>query len=235
MFNKKKCGRCNKKADKKNSFCPHCGNYLSPYKAPDEKKDDWGMLGKNDSHPFNEMENLSNSPFGGFGGKIFEGMINRTMKILEKEMQRENQNFHNTPRQNIPQNQKAFTHFELFINGKRISPENIKITQRPVKAPPKKQKSNPNRFLSTENAKKFLELKKSEPETNLRRLENKIIYEINIPGVKDIEDVSIVKMEKSIEVRAVANDRAYVKIIPIDMEISAYEFSKGKLILELIE
>ena len=54
-----------------------------------------------------------------------------------------------------------------------------------------------------------------------------------MPGVKSIKDLSIVKLENSIEIKAIAGKKAYVKLIPINLPVSDYNFSNGKLVLEL--
>ena len=46
--------------------------------------------------------------------------------------------------------------------------------------------------------KKFSSLKKEEPKTDLRRLSNRMIYELEMPEVHSINDVSIVKLETTI-------------------------------------
>lgn len=239
MFNKITCKKCNKKVSKRNSFCPNCGNYVSPYKKP---KENYGMLGAPDSDEENELmgeaNEMANSIFGGFGGKMLNKVLNQTMKMLEKEMQKSMQeSMKNTNNQN-PERGINNPHFELFINGKRINPENIKVTQKPIQFTEKtkvKKSENKNRFFSGENIKKFSNLPKEEPKTDLRRLPDKIIYEIIIPGVNSIEDISIIKLENSIEIKAVSKNKAYSKVIPINLEIVNYEIQKGKLILELTE
>jgi len=236
MFKKIKCKKCGEKVSKKNSFCPHCGNYLSPYKKSKER--DWGMLG----HGEGEIEDeLSNSMFGGFGGKMFGKVLNQTIKMLEKEIQKGMQESMKQQNQNpgIPPSQK--NHFELFINGKRINPENIKVTQKPIQftenpiQKTQKENANKNKFFPVEKVKIFSELPKKEPKTELRRLPDKIVYEISIPGVKSLDEVSIIKLENSIEIKAISKDKAYSKIIPINLDISSYGLSKGKLVLELTE
>jgi HSP20 family molecular chaperone IbpA len=216
MFNKIQCNKCGNKINKNCSFCPECGNRIS-YK--DEKKE-WGMLGKKD----NPSEELPNPMLGGIGGKIMNQMLNSAMKMLEKEMQKDMTN-----REKKIENR---TNFELYINGKRISPDKIKITNKSAPKEEAKEKFQ-NKFLSTDKIKTFSELPKVEPETNLRRLSNNIIYEISVPGVKSIENVSIVKFEKSIEIKALAKDKAYSKVIPMNLNLLKYSLSKGKLVLEL--
>jgi len=214
MFKKKTCKRCKEKINEKFDFCPHCGNPLN------EKSDeDYGMLGKNDFIP--EQEMFQNNLFGGLNGKILNKMLGGAMKMLEKEMQREIQG----------QPTKDKTNFELYINGKRINPKNIKVTRKPLQQ--KQIIKTPAPIIPPEKLKNFSKLPKKEPTTNVRRLSDKVVYEIEIPGVKSIKDIQIVKLENSIEIKAVAKDTAYNKIIAIDLPIQRYKLDKEKLILEL--
>lgn len=214
MFNKKSCKKCGEKINKKFDFCPHCG-------ASDNgnSEEDWGMLGKNDVP--NELNMFSNSMFGGMNGKILNKMLGGAMKMLEKELQKEMKN----------QNQVG-TNFELYINGKKINPENIKITKGQIKEEGPKKKLFMNTF-SEQNQKKFAELPKKEPPTNIRRLSDKVVYELEIPGVESLENVSIAKLETSIEIKAIAKDKAYKKLIQIDLPLKRYKLDNQKLILEL--
>lgn len=222
MFNKKnKCNNCGNKINKDYSFCPECGNNISQK----NNKKEWGMIGKNDSIE-DTPDIFSTGLFGGLGGKMLNQMLNSTMKMLEKEMKKSMEDINK-----VPQNK---TNFELYINGKKISPDKIKVTNKPL-INNKIQEKYVNKFLSEENTKKFSELVKEEPETNLRRLSDMIVYEISLPGVKNIEDISIVKLEKSIEIKAVSKNKAYSKIIPFNLNITKYNLSKEKLVLELKE
>ncbi len=220
MFNKKTCSKCGRKTGKDHNFCHSCGSMLNSK----ENKQEWGMIGKNDleGRPPQNIPGL----FGGISGKIIDKMINSTMKMLEKEMQNNTRNMNPNP--NINSN------FELYINGKRVSPDKIKVTNHMSKEIPEIQTSQ-NKFFSTEKTKTFANLPKDEPKTNLRRLSDKIIYEIELPGVKSVEDISIVKLENSIEIKALSKERAYSKTVPFDLKISKYNLSKEKLILELSE
>ncbi len=209
MFKKKKCEKCGEKINSKHRFCPNCGNLFN------SENENWGMLGKTDET--NEFEQFSNSLFG---GGMLGKMLGRTMKILEREMQNQN---------SMPE-----TNFELIINGKRINPKNIRISHQPMqKQFAQKMETAPQRNFSNENLKKISGLPKQEPLTKIRRLLNKVVYEIEMPGVKSIKDVSIIKLENSIEIKALAKDKAYFKLIPINLPIINYNLSKGKLILEL--
>ena len=235
MFSKKTCKNCRKKVSKNNSFCPYCGTYLSPYRYNSKKqknsKEDFGMLGENDNLSESSENPFANSIFSGFSGKIFNKMLNSTMKMLEKEMQKS--------MKEMEPSRKNPAHFELYINGKRIDPKNIKITQ---KTSPRFQQQNQkikntnlnlNKFFSSEKTKKFSELPLTEPKSNIRRLSDRIIYEISVPGVEKIENVSIINIGNSIEVKAISDKNSYMKIIPMKMDILKYDLDKETIVLEL--
>ncbi len=219
MFKKKKCKKCNSKISDKHSFCPNCG-------APvNSSKEDYGMLGKNDM--INPVDAFEKGMMGGISGKMLNKMLGGAMRMLENEMKKNMQNMNRiTP---------AKTNFELYINGKKINPNNIKVTKRemPVKVRSTKNKTHTNYHFDEDTQKKFAKMKKIEPSANVRRLSNKVIYEIEVPGVESIKNVSVIKLENSIEIRAITKDKAYKKIISIDLPLRRYRLDKETLILEL--
>ena len=207
MFKKKGCEKCGKSIKDSYEFCPNCGNSLGEGTA-------WGMLGKNDRL---ESDPLSNSLFG---GGILNKMLGNAMKVLEKELQKELKN---------SQNFRPKTNLQLYINGKKV---NIQSKEKPKEV----QEQIPALELpafSTKDLKKFSSLPKKEPKTNIRRLSDKVIYEISMPGVKSIEDISITKLENSIEIKAISKSKVYYKIIQIGLPIIDYKVEKAKLVLEL--
>lgn len=223
MFSKKTCQRCGRKTNKSNSFCPSCGNPLKKSKG----KEELGMLGENDS--INEFEALSNSMFGGISGTFMNKMLSNTMRMLEKEMQKgmqEERNNSQNQSNNFPK-----TKIRLMINGKEIDlnksiPQNGNLEKREKEKPAKFRK------FSEEQIRKFSKLPKKQPKTELKRIADKISYEIEVPGVKSIEDVSITPLESSIEMKAISSDKAYSKSIPINLPIIGYSLSDELLILE---
>jgi len=176
----------------------------------------------------NEFNSMQNDLFGGVG--ILGKMLNSTMKMLEKELQKEMQQ----------SNPKNSTHFELFINGKKINPSKVKVIQKQIKQDsPKKEleleevEKTLVQYFNKAKQQEFTKLKKTEPSTNVRRLADKVIYELTVPGVKSIDDVSIVPVGESIEVKAIANEKAYFKSIPVHMPVKDFYLQKEKLVLEL--
>ncbi len=209
MFNEKTCKKCKKSIKKTFDFCPYCG------KATYEEKD-WGMLGKDDF-----TEKISQpSPFS---GGFLNNIIGSAMKMVEQEMQK-NMKEMKTARPKAK--------LQLYINGKRIDvePRNNQPKKIQIK---KERKKITQKSFSKENSKKFSILPKEEPKTNVKRLSDRIIYEIEMEDVKSINDVSITQLESSIEIKAVGKEKSYYKTIPIALPIIDYYFEDKKLILEL--
>jgi len=126
---------------------------------------------------------------------------------------------------------------ELYINGKRIDPSKIKVTQKQIRGGKKQLEEETEQTLvqefTKEKQKEFSGLPRKEPGTNVRRLSDTVIYELTVPGVKSIDDVSIMPIGESIEVKAIAKERAYFKSIPVHMPVKDFYLKKGKLTLEL--
>lgn len=124
------------------------------------------------------------------------------------------------------------TNVRLMINGREIPINNIESEQIIEKPARKKIEKIPSANFSKDKLKKLSSLPKQEPTTNIRRLSNKVIYEMDMPKVDSIEDISIINLENNIEIKALAEDRVFFKIIP-RLPITNYGLEKGKLILEL--
>lgn len=221
MFKKKKCGKCGKKIGEKDNFCPNCG-----FRNNSENAEDFGMLGKNDLMPsLNEIK----LPIG------FNAIFNSLMKNLSKELdgQLRESSFpesKNNTKKTIKKDGISIS-ISTFGNG----PPKIKVNQLGSNQKINEEKIKPIKYniFTAEQIKEFANLPREEPKTDIRRLSNKVIYEIQMPGVKSIEDVSIMNLENSIEIKAISKNKAYAKIIPISLPIKKYNLSDGKLVLEL--
>jgi HSP20 family molecular chaperone IbpA len=202
---KNKCSNCNKRIKKAYNFCPNCGKTIKQ-----ESFEDWGMLGKNDA--VSQKDELA-MMLQGMGGGMLGKMLNTTMKMLEKEMMNE------TP------NQDKKTKIKLMVNGKEIPLQEKKQPKAPIKIMPIE--------FSEDTQKRFSKLKRSEPKTNLKRMGDKIIYELETPGVQSIKDISIIRLEKGLEVKAVSKNKSYQKAIKIDLPLTKYQLLDGVITLEL--
>jgi len=204
MLNKKICPNCRKKMKGSPNFCPNCG---FPIK---NVENEWGILGKEDS-----VEQEIPKIFSGIGNGMMNRLIGSAMKILEKEMKKD--------MRTMPK-----TKIKLMINGREMNPNLVGVSN---------EKDSSIKILpvdfSKENLDRWRKLKKLNPKSKIKRVENKIKYELEVPEVKSIKDVSIVKLENSLEIRAVGKKEAYFKIIPINLPLRKYSLVEGLLTLEM--
>ena len=206
---KKKCNKCERKISSNYDFCPYCGSSLNK-----SFKKDWGMLGKSD---FGEGNFLSGSFFEKITGGMMGKMLNNAMKMLEKEMNKGAKNSFEPK-------------FKLMINGREVPLNSVSKKQPPRKEKKAELKNLP--IFSEKKRKQFQNLERVEPKTNLKRFADKVIYELEIPGLNSIEDVSILRLENSLEIKAIGNKNAYEKIIRINSSIISYAIEENNLILE---
>jgi HSP20 family molecular chaperone IbpA len=150
---------------------------------------------------------------------IIDKAMDSAINMIERDLQREEgESGKRIPKQN----------FQIMINGQKVDPASLGLA-----SPPKKKKaSKVSKLFDEERRKKMMELPEREPKTNVRRLSNKVLYELSIPGVNSLEDISINQLEDSIEIKAISLKNAYRKLIPVSLPIKHYSVSKGKLTLE---
>jgi len=211
MFSKK-CPSCNNKTEKEFDYCPTCGNNLTS----EYEKEDYGYLGKNDTI---EPENVSQ-----FGGSFIDRIFNNTLKMLDKQMKSltENLTENQKSQQNsgLPNNLRV----QFFVNGKNVFPQ-----QRQLK--PTKQQPTINR-MNPEKMKRFSKLPKQEPISKMKRLSGKIIYELEVPGVNNLDDILITPLENSIEIKALSDNIVYSKTLNMKLPLLRYGLDNGNLIVE---
>ncbi len=216
MFGKKRCNSCGEKIDSDFNYCPYC---RVPLKDSFEEED-WGLLGRNDSVEPEEIR----MPMG--LNALFNSLLknlNNQMKELDKDTLK-------------PKVSKKSGGISISISTSGDRPPEIKVSSFGNSDFKKKEQETKKQSaikLPVSDSGKFAGLLKKEPETNIRRLSNKVVYEINMPGVKTIKDISIIQLENSIEIKALAGKKVFYKIIPISLPINKYDLSDGLLTLEL--
>lgn len=211
MFDKK-CSKCKSKVKKNFDFCPFCGNNI----CSSDDSANYGLIGKND---------FMSQPIMPFGNSIIEKMFNQTLKMLEKQMKNMNQDMRHAE-EKIPINNPELN-VQFFVNGKRVFPPQHQPQDKTENSKIKVNK------MPQERLERFARLPKQEPNSRFRRLGNKLIYELDVPGVNGLDDILINRLENSIEVRAIAEDKTYSKILNINLPIIKYGLDNGSLIIEL--
>lgn len=206
MFGKK-CPNCDRKIEKNYKFCPFCS-----YNLADKDNEDFGFLGRNDfDDDFDSMfTNMSSIPIN----KI----LKTAMKMTEKMMK----DMSEPPKEHLGNSMDI----QFFVNGQRVFPEtNIKQQiQKPIKI-----KNN----ISPDKIQKISKLPRKEPKTKMKRLGEKLVFEMSVPGVEDIDNILINQLENSIEIKAISKTKVYSKNLKVNLPILKYSLDKGNLILEL--
>ena len=210
MFSKR-CSRCEAKIKNDSNYCSSCGLNLKG----NHDQEDYGMLGRNDN-TFEEQMSFSDN--------FMEKMFNSAMKVLEKQMKNLNNDVHNHRNPRSHKKHNPSLNVQFFVNGERIMNENPHNHQQPVKITNK---------VSKDKLKKFSNLPKLEPKSKIKRISDKVIYELDVPGVNNIEDVIINQLESSIEIKALSKDKVYSKNLNINLPILRYHLTGNNLIIEM--
>lgn len=211
MFKGKKCKRCEGKLKEVYSFCPYCGMDL---RNPEKDMEDFGMLGKGN--------NIEGFPLIGGGGlgvsdKIVDKILNSfmrnipdLMKNLEKQMDDVEPEIQSLP------------------NGIRIK------VRGPFKksGSEKEKKKDVQKVITSEQIKRMSSLPRVEAKSNVKRLSDKVVYELKAPGVEDVQDVFVSKLENGYEVKAIGRKKVYVSNIPINLPLRGYKVSDVGLTVE---
>lgn len=201
---KKKCSFCGEKIERKFSFCPYCGG---SFKKKSEKEN-FGMLGRDDFVDEREIANEIKLPFG--LNKIMNGLMKQMDKQLEEMMRNSNG--------------KAPKGFKIQIS--RGNPQ-IKRVQQPQK------KETPQTIISPEEANRRAKLPRVDADSKVKRLSDRIVYEIPAPGVKSKKDIVVTKLEDGVEIKAYSKDKCFVKVIPLKIEIYGCYVEDGKVFVEM--
>lgn len=212
MF-KKKCPSCARKIEKKFLYCPYCGKSIKMQK----EKEDFGMLGREDNVDNDLMSELR-LPRG------LDRIMGSLMKQIEKDLQKsfnEGSKDSGMPKGFKIQIKTGMPNMSIGNGGEIIQEEENK---------PKKIISEK---ISKEERERRSKLKKVDADSKMRRIGDRIVYEISTPGIKSEKDVSITKLEGGIEIRVYTKDKCYVKTIPLELEIVNYKVKENVLFVEL--
>lgn len=197
-----------------NKKCPNCAKKTEkdfnfcPYCGlsfkQQREEEEFGILGRDDDI-IKEMKQEMKLPMG------MDKLMNSLIKQLDKELGGLGMGSGN---------------FKIQISNGAPEQQIRKTT------PLAKTEKIENNF-SAEEMPKRKNLPKKEAQSNVRRLSDRIVYEISVPGVKEKENIVISKLENGIEIKAYSKDLCYSKIIPLKMDILRYKLKDGVLFLEL--
>ncbi|MEM4625417.1 MAG: zinc ribbon domain-containing protein [Candidatus Pacearchaeota archaeon] len=219
-----KCARCGKKIKEKFEFCPYCGTRV-------EDSSNYGFLGKEDFIGPDEIR----LPMGfNFLLRPLMKELIRQMQNLDKELREEEKALGGKSKPNetfssfsihigIP-GQKPIK-LESFSDGKRIQIKDFNSSGKNVR-----KIILPKIDISKiEDAKDF---PRKEAIAEMKRVDDKIIYNIFLPGVKSLSDINIAVFENVVEIKAISDKEVLFKNLKLKLPILDYSFSNEKLTIE---
>jgi len=213
-----KCTRCGSEVDEKWKFCPRCGFILK------RERD--------------------------FFSEVFERM-ERELKGMDKAFERNLEVFDLSPFFRKPTKGSGFSikitrsghekpevSVRTFgdVDRKEVEEEMEKLGFREI---PEEKKTVIDRPEMKEEGREIcLEAAKitEEPETCVRRVDDRIVVEVKLPEVRDSKDIEVKFLDNSIEVKAIAGEKAYFKILtkPPKTNVVRKGFENGILKIELV-
>ena len=208
FFDKKtKCKLCGSKMKEEFSYCPYCGHHLL---SKEEEMREFGMLGKNDStrEPIEDQ-------FPNLG--LTDKLINSLMSNLLKNINNQAKEVSNDENTEVTQ----------FPNGIRI-----KINTSPMRKVKKVEQKQPQRKISEEQLKKLSEFPREIAKSKVRRLSDKVVYELSASGVESPNDIFFSKLESGYEIKAIGKKKIYVNSLPVELPLRGFAIDKDKILVE---
>lgn len=211
----KKCKYCGKDLEDEFMFCPYCGHDLKEMK----------IKGFGFYSPFLDMFDSVSDTFRGVD-ELFE-IPDINLDEVEKDQQAKMSGI-DINISNV--GGKPDVKVNTWGDFKKYEPEILKkLGAKSYKeAPSEKEEIEKASEEVLDTPPKYEEVKG----TNIRRLGDRIIYEFDMPGIVDVKDVRIRKLESSYEIRALGKDNAYFKLLPLNFELQSYKVEDGKVIME---
>jgi HSP20 family molecular chaperone IbpA len=215
-----KCKKCEKDMEKGWRYCPHCGHkpeglfggFLSISDIFSRMRKEMDQMAKDVDEDFEkDIEAFDISPWfneiQNIQKPVKKGFTIRIVSGTGKE-----------PEVDI----KTFGDVEKAGLEKQLTEMGIRPEHRTHEKPREEKPRLP--------APKITE----EPVTDVKRLDSRVVVDMEIPGVRGEEDIEINELEASVEVKAIAGDKAYFKILtkPEQFSLVKKDFSKGRLHLE---
>ena len=202
MFNTRSCPHCEFGVKESFDFCPRCGKSL---KTPEQQMDDFGLIGKDD-----EVVGATNLAGGlGITDKFVSSILNSLMKSLEKQMRSGNPD----------------AEVQNFPNGVTIR-VGMPGTKQPREKPTKQQK------ITQEQIGRMTGLPRVEAPSSMKRLGDKIVYELKAAGITSLDDVFVSKLAEGYEIKAIGGKKVYVNSLPVELPLKGYTLHEKGLTLE---
>jgi hypothetical protein len=121
--------------------------------------------------------------------------------------------------------------FEAHMNSEDVqaTPQGITIS---VGGPRQKAAKVKNRVISEEQIKRMTGLPRVEAKTDVRRLADRVVYELKINDIESVDDIFVSRVESGYEVKAIGKKKIYVNTLPINLPLKGYSLGEKGLVFE---
>lgn len=199
----------------KKNDCPKCRSAIKdsfdfcPYcgcdvSNPEKDMRDYGLLGK---HEFSESAPMIGGGSMGISDKIFQSLFNQIAKALEAQMR--NAGAGEADVSELPHG------LQITVGGK-----------------PRQPRQRKQRVLSEEQLKRMAGVPRVEAKTDIRRLSDKVVYEMKASDISSINDIFVSKVESGYEVKAIGKNKVYVNSLQVDLPLKSYALTEKGVSLE---
>lgn len=203
-----KCGNCGNEMGREWGFCPNCGS-----RTERRERDLFREIFSRISREFREMNKSVDREFETFDISPWfkkpkgSGFSIRIVRSGDKEPKIYVKTYGDVDKE------KVRKEIHGMLGAKEEGRGVLEKVKRPLKVAPKVME---------------------EPKAHVKRFGGRVIVDIEMPGVKSPSDIDVRDLENSVEVKALAGDKAYFKIItkPPQFGISKQRFNNGVLNLE---
>ena len=226
---KGKCPDCSASMEEDWAFCPRCGSAVREKgdtassqepgeqnendMVPSQERDGQNILGVSDI--FSQIEKQMQEQFQGMDRMFGETAFSKPKIIIPGGGSGISISIHSG------QGGEPKVSVRTFGNAKKLEPQ---IKNRLKIGPSEENNERHEKPRVT-----------AEPEMKVRTGQGKTIYVIDLPDVKNEQNVRVNRLPNSIEIRAKAGNKLYFKLFEVQPELSIAEqrFSDGKLTLVL--
>lgn len=88
--------------------------------------------------------------------------------------------------------------------------------------------------MNAEQLERMAQLPRAEAKSQMKRFADKVVYELAMPGVKDVKDVFVNKLETGYEIKAIGSKKVYTSSIPLNLPIKSYSIGEKGLTVEFL-
>lgn len=151
---------------------------------------------------------ISGMPMMGGGGmgiadRLIGSIFNSLMKNIESQLQ------------NAPEMQAIPNGITIKVGGPQ---QNITKVKR--------------KSLTQDQVKRMTGLPRVEAKTDVRRLTDRVVYELKANDIESIDDIFVSKVESGYEVKAIGKKKIYVNTLPVNLPLKSYSIGDNGLVFE---